>query len=168
MRNLLLFSLILILSACKQSPDAVDLAEEITSTQTNIAPLPPATQTDKTSVANLELELLDDNGNCVLNDGNSYRFLRPMAPCYFIRVANSLQVYQSNQAKIIAIVGTPVKKGRCGQQVQGLIIDNNTVRISERVAEGSTVCADKGLDAYHFSLFENAQAPQKHPYGKIN
>ena len=155
MRYLLLLSFIFILSACKQPLDAVDVAEDTAGTQNNnIAPLPPASQTDITSITNLELKLLDDNGNCVLNDGNSSRFLRPMAPCYFVRVAGSLQVYQNKQVKIIAVVGTPVKKGRCGQQVQGLIIDNNTVRISERIAEGSTVCADKGLDGYHFSLFE--------------
>ncbi len=154
MKNLFLLSLIAILSTCKQPTDTIDITKNTANIQNNIAPLPPAIQTDIASIANLELKLFDDNGNCLLKNGDNSYVLRPMAPCYFVRIADTLQVYQNNQSNVIAVVGTPVKKGHCGQQVQGLIIDNNTVRISERVAEGSTVCADKGLDAYHFSLFE--------------
>ncbi len=163
MKKIIFITFALSLSACsddqkddnKLSTTASNSSEssQIDIGQNKPAPLPPASPTDNSSINGLELELLDYNGACQLNDGSSIRFLRPMAPCHFVRIAGSLQVYKKGKTDVIALVGTPVKEDRCGQEVQGLLITNGKVEISQNIGQGSTFCANEGLDGFHFSLF---------------
>lgn len=113
---------------------------------------PPAVQTDTATVKGLQLALLDNNGACQISDGKQIRYLKPMSPCHFMRISGSLQLYQKGKTTVIAVVGTPVK-ARCGQEVQGVLINNGTIDISKEIGQGSIFCADKGLDGFHFSLF---------------
>lgn len=111
------------------------------------------TVTDQIRLADLNINLLDKSGACMLGvAGQQNRYLKPMAPCYFMRVNGDLQRYQQAEVTVIALVGTPVKP-RCGQEVQALFIDDKEVRLSQRIARGSVYCADKGLDAFNMSLF---------------
>jgi len=113
----------------------------------------PLTVTDQIRIADLDISLLDESGACMLGVASEQnRYLKPMAPCYFVRLNGELQRYQKADVAVIALVGTPVKP-RCGQEAQALFIDKDGVRLSKRIAQGSIYCADKGLDAFNMSLF---------------
>ena len=151
---------VLLLSACIDSQDSTSDEDAGLSankpqqqTQQATAIQPPAVQTDIVNIDGIELELLDNGGGCQLKDSSQTRYLKPMAPCYFVRQAGSLQLIKNGSTTVIAVVGTPVNKKKCGQEVQGLLINNGSVEISENLGQGSIFCADKGLDGFTFSLF---------------
>ena len=155
---------VLLLSACIDSQDSTsDEGDSLSAnkpqqqtqqqTQQATAIQPPAVQTDIVNIDGIELELLDNGGGCQLKDSSQTRYLKPMAPCYFVRQAGSLQSIKNGSTTVIAVVGTPVNKKKCGQEVQGLLINNGSIEISENLGQGSIFCADKGLDGFTFSLF---------------
>lgn len=113
--------------------------------------LPPV-KTDTANIGGLPLELLNNNGACQIKENEQVRYLKPMAPCYFVRRTGELQTLKKANTTIIAVVGTLVKP-KCGQEAQGLRITNGTVELSDKLGQGDTFCADEGLDNYYFSLF---------------
>jgi len=126
---------------------------------------------DHARVGDMALNLWDEGGGCRLEAGSREDgkvWLKPMAPCYFIRSPGSdrVQVFQRDKTtRILAVVGTPVTskarpRRRCGRQVQGLIMDGRgQVTASGTVLDGSIYCADKGLDNFQYSLFRQPDAP---------
>lgn len=160
--SLILVSL-LVLTACKEETSS-------THSETPIQALAPQNEqlempgkrpmpeivTDQIDFNGLKLELIDRQGGCLLKTDSAvnpeYQYLKPMAPCYFVRQGKNLQTYIEDDVTVIAFVGTPVK-GRCGQESQGLLIKEGVVTLSTRIGQGSTFCADSGLDSFHFSLF---------------
>ena len=150
----------LLLTACMDSQNdladqGVQQSSERSQEQAQQAtPLqPPPVQTDTVNVNGLELTLWDNNGACQISDAKETLYLKPMSPCHFVRVAGALQLYKKGTTTVIATVGTPVKEARCGQEVQGILINNGSITISQKIGQGSIFCADKGLDGFHFSLF---------------
>jgi hypothetical protein len=162
--SLVLFS-VLFLMACKEEDVSTDSnanpemqALALQNNQAEVAdrrPI-PETITDQIDFNGLTLMLVDRQGGCLLKTDSAinpdYQYLKPMAPCYFVRQANQLQTFAKDDVTVIALVGTPVK-GRCGQESQGLLIKEGVVTLSTRIGQGSTFCADSGLDSFHFSLF---------------
>lgn len=150
---------VLLLTACIDSQnDDVSAADDSAVQQKNqnqqvLPKQPEAVETDATNVKGIRLRLLDNNGACQIDTGKQLLYLKPMAPCHFVRIAGSLQLYQKGSTTVIATVGTPVKQARCGQEVQGILIENGEIAISGEIGQGSIFCADKGLDGFHFSLF---------------
>lgn len=117
-----------------------------------------AVVTDQISLNGFDLTLLDEQGGCQLQLSPStpkvMHYLKPMAPCYFMRTDDQLQTVKQDQRTILAVVGTPVK-ARCGQEIQGVALAGKQLELSQRIGQGNTFCADKGLDSFHFSLFFN-------------
>lgn len=114
--------------------------------------------TDQTQAAGLSLVLSDNGGGCQLQVGKTVPpvWLKPMAPCYFMKSpsAAQAQIYRPDKTTaVVAVVGTPVKGNRCGREVQGLVIKNGVVTPSAYVMQGSVHCADKGLQNFQYELF---------------
>ncbi len=123
---------------------------------------------DQLRVAGQDLSLWYEDGGCKLQvvakgkPQGEKRWLKPTAPCYFVKSPGTqrVQVYQRDKTtRVVALVGTPVasKKpgGRCGRELQGLIVrGNGTVDLSENIQSGSVYCADQGLDNFQYSLFK--------------
>ncbi|MGV6810390.1 MAG: hypothetical protein ACWA5U_11010 [bacterium] len=114
--------------------------------------------TDQASLNGIDLTLLDEQGGCQLQSSlstpSAMHYLKPMAPCYFMRKDDQLQTVKRDQQTIVAVVGTPVT-ARCGQEVQGVALVGKQLELSQRIGQGNTFCANKGLDSFHFSLFFN-------------
>ena len=123
--------------------------------------------TDQLAMAGKDLFLWSDGGGCQLQESvkgrqqGDARWLKPTAPCYFIKSPGTerVQVYQHDKnTRVVAVVGTPVPDqkpgGRCGTDVQGLIFNAaGSVRLSENTRSGSAYCAEQGLDNLEYSLF---------------
>lgn len=127
--------------------------------------------TDQVYVAGRSLSLWNQDGGCQLqvsnssgqNANTSTQWIKPMAPCFFIRSPGSdkLQVFQQDKAtRIVAVLGTTVQQNstkRCGREVQGLLINSRgKVSISDRILSGSIYCAESGLDNFQYSLFHGS------------
>jgi hypothetical protein len=149
---------LLAVAACKEETSTSEPAMQSLAPQTAMPGkrLIPETITDQADFDGMQLTLIDRQGACLLKTDSAinpeYQYLKPMAPCYFVRQAKKLQTFVQNDATVIAFVGTPVK-GRCGQESQGLLIKGGVISLSTRIGQGSTFCADSGLDSFHFSLF---------------
>lgn len=144
--------LMLLLTACEpdKQPDA----------QALVLPEHFATPhvTDQTQAAGLALVLSDNGGGCQLQVGKTAPpvWLKPMAPCYFMKSPGTaqVQVYRHNKTTaVVAVVGTPVKGNRCGQEVLGLVIKSGSVTPSAYVMQGSVHCAEQGLQNFQYELF---------------
>lgn len=114
--------------------------------------------TDQTTAAGSHLSLWDDGGGCKIQIGKAepQTWLKPTAPCHFIKSPgrNTVQVFQQDKTtRVVAVVGTPTSKQRCGQEVQGLIIKGGEVTLSSYIMQGSVYCADQGLQNFQYSLF---------------
>lgn len=114
--------------------------------------------TEQATAAGLHLTLWDDGGGCKLQvgKGETPMWLKPMAPCHFIKSPgrNAVQVFQQDKTtRVVAVVGTPASKQRCGQEVQGLVIKGNEVTLSSYLMQGSVYCADQGLQNFQYGLF---------------
>lgn len=114
--------------------------------------------TDQTSVAGKLLAIWSDSGGCKLVVGKETTplWLKPTAPCFFIHSPSSdkAQVYQHDKTTfVVAVVGTPTKGERCGQEVQGIVIKRNNVLLSTYIMQGSVHCAAQGLHNFQYSLF---------------
>lgn len=143
---------VLLLTACE--------SERQPDTQALVLPERFATPhvTDQAQAAGLALALSDNGGGCQLQVGKTIPpvWLKPMAPCYFMKSpgAAQAQVYRHDKTTaVVAVVGTPVKGNRCGQEVQGLIIKGGAVTPSAYVMQGSIHCADQGLQNFQYELF---------------
>lgn len=127
--------------------------------------------TDQVYVAGNSLSLWNKDGGCQLQsskDGQknskvSTQWVKPMAPCYFIKSPGSdkAQVFKQDKAtRIVGIVGTAIPQKsakRCGREVQGLMINGRgNVRLSDRILSGSIYCAESGLDNFQYSLFHGS------------
>lgn len=126
--------------------------------------------TDQVYVAGNSLSLWDQDGGCQLQVSKESQgakvktqWLKPMAPCYFIKSPGSqkVQVFRQDKAtRIVGVLGTsmPQKSAkRCGREVQGLMINGHgNVRLSDRVLSGSVYCAESGLDNFQYSLFHGS------------
>lgn len=115
--------------------------------------------TDQASVAGISLVLWDEQGGCRLQVGKAApeAWLKPIAPCHFVKAPGrqDVQVFQQSKAsRIVAVVGTPTSKPRCGQEVQGLIVEGSAVRLSTYIMQGSVYCADQGLQNFQYGLFD--------------
>ncbi len=113
---------------------------------------------DQTTAAGLRLVLWDDGGGCKLQVGKAEPgiWLKPMAPCYFIKSpgTDQVQVYRHDKTTgVVAVVGTPAKGERCGQEVQGLILKGGTATPSSYIMQGSVHCAAQGLHNFQYDLF---------------
>lgn len=112
---------------------------------------------DYFSIGGKEWVLWNDGGGCKLAVGKGEGiWLKPMAPCYFIKSPGrqAVQVFRLDKGtQVVAVVGTPVQKNRCGQEVQGLIVRNGEVTLSSYIMQGSVYCADQGLQNFQYSLF---------------
>jgi hypothetical protein len=144
--------LVLLLTACE--------SDQSSATQTLVLPERLATPhvTDQMQVAGLALVLRDEGGGCRLQVGKTepQLWLKPMAPCYFIKSPGSAQaqVYRHDKTtSVVAVVGTPVKGNRCGQEVQGVVIKGGVVTPSAYVMQGSVHCVDHGLQNFQYELF---------------
>ncbi|MDQ5768400.1 hypothetical protein [Thiothrix subterranea] len=113
--------------------------------------------TDQTQAAGLALALSDNGGGCQLQVGKMPPvWLKPMAPCYFMKSPGTakVQVYRHDKTTaVVALVGTPVKGNRCGQEVQGLVIKSGAATPSAYIMQGSIHCADQGLQNFQYELF---------------
>ncbi len=114
--------------------------------------------TDQTQAAGFALVLSDNGGGCQLQVGKTAPpvWLKPMAPCYFMKSpgAANVQVYRHDKTTaVVAVVGTPVKGNRCGQEVQGLIIKDGAVTPSAYLMQGGVHCANQGLQNFQYDLF---------------
>lgn len=114
--------------------------------------------TDQATVGGLALALWDDGGGCKLQVGKAEAavWLKPMAPCYFIKSAGAqqAQVFRHDKTTlIVAVLGTPAKGKRCGQEVQGLVLHGGAVTPSTYIMQGSVHCADQGLHNFQYELF---------------
>lgn len=126
--------------------------------------------TDQVYVAGNSLSLWDQDGGCQLqvskdnqNAKVKAQWLKPMAPCYFIKSPGShkVQVFQQDKAtRIVGVLGTTTQREsakRCGKEVQGLMINSRgNVRLSDRILRGSVYCAESGLDNFQYSLFHGS------------
>lgn len=113
---------------------------------------------DQTTAAGLSLVLWDDGGGCKLQVGKKEPaiWLKPMAPCYFMKSPGTqqVQVYRHDKTTaVVAVVGTPVKGKRCGQEVQGLVLKAGAATPSGYIMQGSVHCADQGLHNFQYELF---------------
>lgn len=122
------------------------------------ARLETAHVTDQVVVNGQSLVVWDDGGGCRLQVGRSAPevWLKPMAPCFFLKSpgTDTVQVYRHDKATaVVAVLGTPAKGNRCGQEVQGLRVRADGVTVSSYVMQGSVHCADQGLHNYQYSLF---------------
>lgn len=113
--------------------------------------------TGQVTVSGLNLVLLNDGGGCRLQAGSAEGvWLKPMAPCYFMQSPGTrkVQVYRHDKTtRVVAVVGTPAKGKRCGQEVQGLIIKQGKVTPSGYTMRGSVYCAEQGLHNFQYDLF---------------
>lgn len=126
--------------------------------------------TDQVKLADKTLFLWSEGSGCKLQittrhhkQAEDNRWLKPMAPCYFIKSPGSqnVQVFRKDKTtRIIAIVGTPAKTKkspsaqRCGSEVQGVIMaGRGKITFSERIVSGSVYCAESGLDNFLYTLF---------------
>lgn len=111
--------------------------------------------TDQAKVGGIHFELWDEGGGCKLKFVDAEQWLKPMAPCYFMRSPGRemAQVFrQDKTTRIVAVVGTPAKGDRCGQEVQGVIVQRAEVHLSRNVMQGSVACASQGLHNFQYSL----------------
>lgn len=113
--------------------------------------------TDQATVGGLHLVLWDDGGGCKLQVGKAEAttWLKPMAPCYFMKSpgGTKAQVYRHNKTTlVVAVLGTPAKGNRCGQEVQGVIVNGGETRLSSYIMQGSVHCAEQGLHNYQYDL----------------
>ncbi|QTR50233.1 hypothetical protein [Candidatus Thiothrix anitrata] len=120
--------------------------------------------TDQVQVAGLDLVLWNQSGGCQLQLGKSPPsvWLKPMAPCHFIKSPglNRVQVFRLDKTtQVVAVVGTPAKQWRCGQEVQGLVISGGQVTPSAHIMQGSVYCADQGLQNFQYGLFTKPLKP---------
>lgn len=128
----------------------------------------PVYVTDQAYVAGNSLFLWNsEGGGCQLQVESAggdlpgkKEWLKPMAPCYFIKSpgGDQVQVFRQNKTtRIVAVLGTPLpaeNNRRCGKEVQGLVVDRHgKVKRSERILAGSVYCASSGLDNFQYSLF---------------
>lgn len=118
---------------------------------------------DQVTVAGKTLALWDDGGGCKLQVGRAAptTWLKPTSPCYFVKSpgTNQVQIYQHDKSTtIIAVVGTPAKGERCGQEVQGLVMNAKGIHPSTYVAQGSVYCAGQGLYNFQYNLFAKEAA----------
>ncbi len=123
--------------------------------------------TDQAELAGQVVSLWYEDTGCRLQirqqgkQQGTKKWLKPGAPCYFIRSPGSdrVQIYQHDKTiQVIAVIGTPVEVKqsvqRCGREVQGLIINSaGEVTLSKHVHSGSIYCANQGLDNFQYSLF---------------
>lgn len=126
--------------------------------------------TDQLKLAGKTLFLWSEDSGCKLQitsgrgkQAEGSHWLKPMAPCYFIKSPGShnVQVFRKDKTtRIIAVVGTPAKVSknasaqRCGREVQGVVMNGHgKITFSERVVSGSVYCAESGLDNFQYSLF---------------
>jgi len=120
--------------------------------------------TDQAHVAGLDLVLWNHSGGCQLQLGKSQPslWLKPMAPCHFIKSPgrDQVQVFRLDKTtQIVAVVGTPTQQWRCGQEVQGLVISGGQVTPSAHIMQGSVYCADQGLQNFQYGLFTKPSKP---------
>jgi hypothetical protein len=113
---------------------------------------------DQATVGGIYLALWDDGGGCKLQVGRAEPsiWLKPMAPCYFIKSvgAQQAQVFRHDKStQIMAVLGTPAKGNRCGQEIQGLVLKGGIVTPSTYIMQGSVHCADQGLHNFQYELF---------------
>lgn len=113
---------------------------------------------DQAVVKGVALALWDDGGGCKLQVGKAKPelWLKPVAPCFFMKSpgTQAVQVYQHDKTMfIVGVLGTPAKGERCGQEVQGLLVKGGKVTPSTYVMQGSVHCADQGLHNYQYGLF---------------
>jgi hypothetical protein len=124
-------------------------------------PLPTASMAEHTSdyfsLGGKEWVLWNDGGGCKLTVGKADGiWLKPMAPCYFIKSPGrqEVQVFRLDKgSQLVAVVGTPTQKNRCGQEVQGVMLRNGNVTLSSYIMRGSVYCADQGLQNFQYGLF---------------
>ena len=157
LKLMVLVGLLLLVGCNKQSPDSQQPAQ-----QAEALPLPQ--RLDKPYVlvqfalGGKDLVIWDEGGGCKLKVGKEQTefWLKPTAPCFFIRspASERVQVYQHDKhTQVVAVVGTHVKGERCGQEVQGIILDKQDIRLSTYVMQGSVYCASQGLHNYQYGLF---------------
>ena len=110
---------------------------------------------DEVTVNNTTFELMNRDGKCQLQSGkNTVIKLSIKAPCYFVRQNNTLLEYKQKDHRIIAVIGDTIEKSkRCGRVARGILMTENGVSLSSRIAKGSIYCADKGLDNAQYDLF---------------
>lgn len=160
-RLLICIPLVLTLSACQEQAnnEVTPKAQPLAAVELTLPkPVDKPITTDFMSLNGQELVLLDDGGGCKLKVGKqTANWIKPTAPCYFMRspFADKVQVFQKEKGvKVVAVVGTPAgKKARCGLELQGLIIRGKQVQLSENIQRGSLYCAPNGLDNFQYSLF---------------
>ena len=92
--------------------------------------------------------------------------LVPRPPCHFsLGHEGKVQRFtypELDDATVVIVIGTPPEKDLaepltlrddCGEESQGVILRQELVSLSERVARGSLKCADAGVDEKEFWLF---------------
>jgi len=128
--------------------------------------------TDKADIQGYELSITTGNGSCILNyngfsDLNQkVLFLRP--PCFFLRRESDKPQYFSYQDvgvdAVLIIVGSPVDENTmktwnlsndldCGEEIRGIFITKNGIKLSKSVVDGGVWCKDKGADEKDFWFF---------------
>ena len=121
-----------------------------------------------------DLSLISKNGTCILHSTASSKttkiVLSLKPPCYFLRKQDGKELkhysYPRRDADFVVLMfGSPLNEDKrktwnlmeediCGGSTQGLIIHNNSVRLSKKIYEGGGyTCKDGGKDEKDFWYF---------------
>lgn len=125
-------------------------------------------KTDAVSIGEYKFELIQKEKDAVLKtilkDKEVELKLKLKPPCYFLRVNGELQTFEyedigvENVAIIIGDIADKSKKNKygvdsdeiCGEKLQGLVLKNNNIIITDKTISGSLSCKDSGLDEKDF------------------
>lgn len=158
---------------------AVTLPTYAVATPAESLPLANA-MPDTTSVAGFKLQIKVDQDTCILQyQGQglerSHR-LAPKPPCFFLRNKDgTIQhvAYPDVSVKATLIVaGTAVSPTRrktfnlapelnCGDEAQGILINDKAVMVSKAVTRGGVICQQGGTDEKDFWFFAHPKFYEK-------
>lgn len=132
-----------------------------------------AMATDQTvTVVGWTLHLFDRNGRCVLEYTQGcvtgVFSLAPTPPCRFVDEPGAFpQTAQfkteGKQRTLVLVFGTPyhgtdlnlpAKNVYCGTASQAVMLTNNKIYLSKRIAEGGLRCEGYGVDKREFAIFD--------------
>ncbi|MCW8936025.1 MAG: hypothetical protein OQK98_15025 [Gammaproteobacteria bacterium] len=124
---------------------------------------------DKATLNKHDFALYDASGKCILEYSVNNEVVKTslplIAPCHFARNTSSgilHYAYKDRGIKAtLAVIGNPVSNEArkqwnldsniiCGEKAVGVLITNDTIRLSKTLLEGGVMCASKGLDEKDF------------------
>jgi len=125
-------------------------------------------KTDTVTVGAYKFELIQNGQGAFLRTTSDKveedKKLKLRPPCYFLREDGKLQTYAYEDVgveNVIIIIGDILDDTKkraydvnsdqvCGEKIQGLVLKNQEVLISEKTISGALSCKDNGLDEKDF------------------